>query len=209
MKYPDSKILVFCKAPLPGTVNTRLLSVLSASEAAVLHEKLARRILDCCLDSKLANIELWCSPDTSHNFFREYSDRGIPLFQQQGADIGERMCQGALHSLADGGIEKVMIIGTDLPTLDSDYLEDALEKLVDHDVVLGPAEDGGYGLIGFKQVRPEIFKNMAWSTDEVCAETCRRLDSLGDSCSLLPLLWDVDRPGDLKRMARRLTQSGQ
>ncbi len=209
MKYPDSKILVFCKAPLPGTVNTRLLPVLSASEAAALHEKLARRILDCCLDSKLANIELWCSPDTNHNFFHEYRDRGIPLFQQQGADIGERMCQGALHSLANEGIEKVVIIGTDLPTLDSDYLEDALEKLVDHDAVLGPAEDGGYGLIGFKQVRPEIFKNMAWSTDEVCAETCRRLDSLGDSCSLLPLLWDVDRPGDLKRMARRLTQSGQ
>jgi len=199
VRFPSARILVFCKAPVPGTVNTRLLSVLSAEQAASLHGQMSRRILDCCLDSSLAEIELWCSPDTGHEFFREYNDLGIPLYQQRGSDIGERMRHGAEQCLSREGTDKAVIIGTDLPTLNNHYLKVALERLHQHDVVIGPAEDGGYGLLGIKQPYRGIFENMAWGSGEVCGETCRRLEKMGESWLLLPSLWDVDRPEDLDR----------
>lgn len=201
MKFPDSRILVFCKAPIPGMVKTRLLPALNSLQAADLHRKLAKRMLDCCLNSNLAEVELWCSPDTTHEFFFEYMEKGIPLFQQQGADLGERMFHGATHSLAREEVEKVLIIGTDCPNLDRHYLERAMQKLTDHDAVLGPAEDGGYGLIGLRRATHELFDNITWGTSEVCAETCRKMNTQGYNWSLLPLLWDVDRPEDLVRVS--------
>lgn len=200
LKFPDSKILVFCKAPIPGKVKTRLLPVLSSCEAAGLYQKLAARMLDCALDSSLADVDLWCYPDVTHAFFQKYKDRGVPLFQQQGVDLGERMYQGALHALAQEGVSKVLIIGADCPTLDEDYLESALSKLDDHDAVLGPAEDGGYGLIGLRKADRTIFNDITWSTSQVCADTCRRMNQLNYNWSLLPLLWDVDRPEDLEKL---------
>ena len=200
LKFPDSKILVFCKAPIPGKVKTRLLSVLSSSEAADLYRKLAGRMLDCAIDSSLADVNLWCYPDVTHTFFQKYKDCGVPLYQQQGADLGERMYQAALHSLAQEGVNRVLIIGADCPTLDEHYLESALNKLDDHDAVLGPAEDGGYGLIGLRKADPAIFSDITWSASEVCADTCKIMNKLNYNWSLLPLLWDVDRPEDLKRL---------
>jgi rSAM/selenodomain-associated transferase 1 len=200
LKFPDAKILVFCKAPIPGTVKTRLLSVLNPCEAADLYRKLARRMLDCAIDSSLADVELWCFPDVSHTLFQQYEDRGVPLFQQQGTDLGERMYQAALHSLAQEGVSKVLIIGADCPTLDEHYLETALSKLDDHDAVLGPAEDGGYGLIGLRKADPAVFSDITWSTSEVCADTCKKMNKLNYNWSLLPLIWDVDRPEDLTRL---------
>jgi len=200
LKFPDSKILVFCKAPILGSVKTRLLSVLSPREAADLYRKLASRMLDCAIDSSLAHVELWCFPDVTHTFFQKYEDCGVPLFQQRGADLGERMYQAALHSLAQEGVSKVLIIGADCPTLDEHYLEAALSKLDDHDAVLGPAEDGGYGLIGLRKADPSIFSDITWSTSEVCADTCKKMNKLNYNWSLLPLLWDVDRPEDLEKL---------
>jgi rSAM/selenodomain-associated transferase 1 len=181
-------------------VKTRLLSVLSSFEASDLYGKLARRMLDCAIDSSLADVEIWCYPDVSHAFFQKYEECGIPLFQQQGADLGERMYQGALHTLTEEGVNRVLIIGADCPTLDEHYLESALSKLDDHDAVLGPAEDGGYGLIGLRKADPTIFSDITWSTSQVCAETCDKMNKLNYNWSLLPLIWDVDRPEDLTRL---------
>ena len=200
LKFSDSKILVFCKAPIPGKVKTRLLSVLSSFEAADLYRKLARRMLDCAINSSLADVEIWCFPDVTHTFFQQYEDCGVPLFQQQGTDLGERMYHGALHSLAQEGVSKVLIIGADCPTLDEHYLDTALSKLDDHDAVLGPAEDGGYGLIGLRKADPAIFSDITWSTSQVCADTCDKMNKLNYNWSLLPLLWDVDRPEDLEKL---------
>ena len=127
--------------------------MLSSSEAADIHRKLATRMLDCCIGSNLAEVELWCSPDTSHDFFRGYEEKGIRLFQQQGTDLGERMFLGAAHALAHEDVENILITGTDCPELDELYLEGALRELSDHDAVLGPTEDGGYGLIGLRLYR--------------------------------------------------------
>jgi uncharacterized protein len=198
LKYPDARILVFCKAPIPGKVKTRLLPALSAKDAADLYKRLAYRMIDCSLKSNLAPIELYCYPDTCHEFFSQFP--GLDLLAQQGDDLGERMCEAARSSLAQNGVSQVLIIGADCPTLDQNYLELALDRLDCHDAVLGPAEDGGYGLIGLKTADPYLFSHVHWSTSEVCAQTSQRMNDLDYNWSLLPLLWDVDRPEDLERL---------
>ena len=197
-QYPNARILIFCKAPIPGKVKTRLLPAICAGEAAGIYKKLARRMIDCSLRSSLAPVEIWCYPDAKHEFFHQFSD--IELLAQQGEDLGGRMLQAAHHSLGRPGVEKVLIVGTDCPTLDEEYMNLALSILDSHDAVLGPAEDGGYGLIGLKTAATSLFADMTWSTSQVCAETCRRLNDLNYNWSLLPLIWDVDRPEDLERL---------
>jgi len=198
MKYSDSRILLFCKAPTPGNVKTRLMPALCATDAANLYRKLAQRMITCSLRSSLAVVEIWCYPDITHDFFRQFGD--TELLSQKGSDLGQRMFEAAHHSLARPGVSKVLIIGTDCPTLDKDYLDLALAKLDSHDAVLGPAEDGGYGLIGLKTADERLFSDMTWSTSEVCSETCRRMNELNYNWSLLPMIWDVDRPEDLERL---------
>ncbi len=200
LKHPDARILVYCKAPIPGKVKTRLLPALSPCGAADIYSRLARRMIDCSLNSHLAEVQLWCYPDIEHEFFCRYARTGVGLQRQRGVDLGDRMYQGAKHALSAPGINKVLIVGSDCPTLDESYLDDALEKLDLHDAVLGPAEDGGYGLIGLTRAEPAIFMNIVWSTDKVCAETCQRMNKLNYNWSLLPLLWDLDRPEDLERL---------
>ena len=198
LKCPDAGILIFCKAPAPGKVKTRLIPALSATDAASLYQRLAHRMIDCSLKSYLARVEIWCYPDTTHEFFSQFE--GLDLLAQQGNDLGERMYEAARSSLARNEVNKGLIIGADCPTLDKNYLELAFKRLDSHDAVLGPAEDGGYGLIGLKTADPYLFSDIQWSTSEVCAETSRRMNELDYDWSLLPLLWDVDRPEDLERL---------
>ncbi len=138
-------------------------------------------------------------PDVDHEFFAAMAGGTMTLHKQEGTDLGERMYNGAARALDERGADAVVIIGTDCPALDVAYLRGALEKLRDHDAVIGPAEDGGYGLIGLRRADPGVFAGIEWGTDTVCAETCRRFNAAGLFWSLLPRLWDVDRPEDLDR----------
>jgi len=148
------------------------------------------------LEAELAPIELWCSPDSEHPFFREF-DGKLTLRVQEGHDLGERMLKASQSAEAERC--RSVIIGTDCPAIDAPYLDDAMTKLLNHDAVLGPAEDGGYGLIGLSRADAAVFENITWSTHRVCAETCSRFNLLKFNWSLLTLIWDVDRPEDLRR----------
>ena len=101
---------------------------------------------------------------------------------------------------------RVVLVGSDCPDINASYVSEAFERLNDHEVVLGPAEDGGYGLIGVRGAVPSIFQDIAWSTASVLSETCRRLNDIGTDYALLPLIWDVDRPGDVERYYDLLEQ---
>ena len=199
MKYDDARILVFCKAPIAGEVKTRLIPLLDADGARALYEDLASRMLKTCVTADLAPVQLWCTPDTTHDFFSRFN---TSLHQQLGDDLGQRMYRALSTALAETGIQRAILIGTDCPTIDGTYLTRALDALQDHDVVLGPAEDGGYGLIGLRNIDASYFSGIAWSTDQVCAETCRRFNSADANWALLPLIWDVDRAEDVSRYRR-------
>ena len=184
---------IFCKAPDPGSVKTRLVPLLGDIAAAEVHATLTYQTIRSLLSESDYRTEVH-TPKPDHVFFGEF---GLPMYRQIGAVLGERMA-----SCLEKGLEqtdKVVLIGTDCPLIDADYIEHAFQALDDHDVVLGPAEDGGYGLVGVSQRVPEMFDDIDWGTDVVLSQTCRKLNQLRINYALLPLVWDVDRPGDLPR----------
>lgn len=198
MRYPDSVILIFSKAPVVGQVNTRLVPYITAEQAANLHEELAHDRLRMCTAANLCDVQLWCSPDTEHQFFSDCRQRyGVQLHSQSGNDLGERI-SSALKALL-GQYKKIIIIGTDAPALDIDTIDAAVNELEHSDIVLVPAEDGGYVLIGASKHHEDLLIDVPWGSESVLANTVRNIKRLGLEYSLLGKCWDVDRPEDLER----------
>lgn len=198
MKHPDSVVLVFSKAPVAGAVKTRLVPHISFEQAARLHAELTRDRLRVCTEASLCDVQLWCSPDTGHPFFNECRNHyGIELQIQQGSDLGERM-SNAIKFMLDS-YRKIIIIGSDAPALDSGAIDEAITALDDTDIVLVPAEDGGYVLIGAATHRDGMLDDVPWGTANVLADTVRNARRLGLDYRLQDTCWDVDRPEDLLR----------
>ena len=198
MKYPDCAILIFTKAPVAGQVKTRLVPHISASLAARLHETLTHDRLRMCTSGNLCDVQLWCSPDTRHPFFFDCKEcYQIQLHAQRGSNLGERMSH-ALKTML-GQYEKIIIIGTDAPALGIDTMDAAIEQLDSNDVVLVPAEDGGYVLIGAATYHEDLLVDVPWGTKNVLTNTVCNIEHLHLQYSLLAECWDVDRPADLER----------
>jgi rSAM/selenodomain-associated transferase 1 len=198
MRYADSVILVFTKAPVAGQVKTRLVPHITAEQAAKLHEEFTHDRLQMCTAAKLCDFELWCSPDKRHPFFVNCQQRyGIKLHTQSGSDLGERM-SGALKA-ALSHYKKIIIIGTDAPELDINTIATAIEQLDIADIVLVPAADGGYVLLGASIHDENLLSNIPWGTENVLSATLGNIERLGLKSHLLAESWDVDRPEDLER----------
>lgn len=200
MEFPDVRLLIFAKAPVPGRAKTRLIPALGAHRAALLQWRLAEHTLAMATEAKLCPVDLWCDPDTRHPFFARCQRRfGVPLRSQQGTDLGRRM-HGAL-TVALRQAKSAVLIGTDCPGLSSKDLYEALTALAAGvDVVLGPAEDGGYVLIGVRRCSWQLFSGISWGSDQVLQQTRTRLQRLNWQGRELAPRWDVDRPDDLERM---------
>ncbi|MBK1644346.1 flagellar biosynthesis protein FlgB [Thiocapsa imhoffii] len=201
MRFPEARILVFAKAPVPGRVKTRLTPVLTPARAAALAHDLLVECVERLTRTALAPLELWCAPDSSHPCFQALAAaHGLSLHRQQGRDLGERLAWATAEALRRS--EAVLLVGTDSPELDAEYCARALAGLEQAPSVIGPAEDGGYVLLGLKTMVPEIFRDMPWGSATVGALTRSRLHGLGHDCIQLPMLWDLDRPADLERYQR-------
>ena len=192
------RLLVFARAPVPGAVKTRLIPALGAEGAADLHARLLARTLATAYAADLAPVELWCTPDADHPAFTGAAgDPGVTLRVQPAGDLGQRMRIALESTLADGG--RALLVGCDCPALSVDDLAGAFTALADHDVVLGPAEDGGYVLVGARRVSPVLFDGIEWGGPRVLRQTRGRLVALGWRWHELRTLWDVDRPEDVVR----------
>jgi len=186
-------------------VKTRLIPALGASAAAELHRQLVARTLRTALAAALGPVELWCTPDAQDAFFSACAkDFGVRLRDQGAGDLGMRMARALQTVLAEG--VPALLIGCDCPALSAEYLREAAAACAGgHDAVFGPAEDGGYVLIGLaRSPSLRLFENMTWGSRTVMQETRTRLARLGWRWIELATLWDVDRPEDLSRF-RRLT----
>ncbi|MGZ5029405.1 MAG: TIGR04282 family arsenosugar biosynthesis glycosyltransferase [Methylobacter sp.] len=198
-KYPNAVLMIFCKAPVPGQVKTRLMPELTAEQAAGLHIELSQKTLQRVERSKLCPVQLWCTPSTDHEFFTE-AKAVYPLLlkQQQGADLGERMHLAFCSALAN--YSHALLMGCDCPSMTEQDLEQALIALNEsNEVVLAPAEDGGYVMIGLSQPHPELFEEMPWGTDRVLAQTRSRIERNKLRHHELNEQWDLDTPQDLQR----------
>ncbi|MDO9424028.1 MAG: TIGR04282 family arsenosugar biosynthesis glycosyltransferase [Methylobacter sp.] len=198
-QYPDGVLMIFCKAPIPGQVKTRLIPELTAEQAAELHIELSVRTLQRAVQSNLCPVQLWCAPTTDHAFFAaSAATYPLVLRQQQGADLGGRMHRAFCSALAD--YSRALLMGCDCPSLTEQDLEEALTALnQENEIVLAPAEDGGYVMIGLNRPHPELFDNMPWGTARVLAQTRNRIDRYKLRHHELSEQWDLDTPKDLER----------
>lgn len=192
------RVIVFTKAPIAGQVKTRLCPPLSWDDAAELHRRMLRHTLNTASRANLGSVELHCAPDTNHDFFADCSrDFGIRLKAQVAGDLGVKM-QTALNDA-----RRAILIGSDCPSITTEYLRKAASALMkNNSIVFGPAEDGGYGLIGLSGAKPDIFAGIPWGSSTVMKSTRNILSFNGLAWRELEPIWDVDRPADLKRLAR-------
>jgi len=206
-QFPDSVLLVFCKAPLAGQVKTRLQPALSAEQAVAAHIDLSKMTLERAVTEALCPVLLYCAPDSEHPFFQQCAaEYPLSLKQQRGSDLGERMHNAFAEALAD--YRQVVLIGCDCPSLTVDDLRQALTALQNgNEVVIGPASDGGYVLIGLNALQPDLFKNMAWGTNQVLAETRLRIGKTHRHLHELIEQWDVDTIADWERYLAHIKTS--
>ena len=206
----DTTVIVFARAPRPGTVKTRLVPPLAPEEAAALHARLVKRTLGTARAASFRRIELHGTPDIDDPFFRFCAGHfGAALVAQSGADLGARMLAAFGSALAV--CPRVLLLGSDCPALAARHLRQADRALREgSDAVFVPCEDGGYALIGLRRVDPRLFDCVAWGGASVMEETRARLRQLGWSWRELETLWDVDRPEDYERLvASGLFDSGK
>ncbi len=190
---------LLAKYPEAGKVKTRLALDMGGQDAARIYKIIAERVFSNTSPNSDSDFGRTIFYSPLHDMGRFESWLPGELFlPQRGEDIGEVM-GNALRDLFELGASKAVITGADIPELNRTIINDAFYKLEHSDVVIGPAEDGGYYLIGMKTEYPEIFRDISWSTGYVFAETIRTIERLGLSYSTVKVLSDVDRIGDIRR----------
>jgi len=195
----DTVVIVFARAPLAGRVKTRLVPRLGAAAAARLHMRLVENALRTARDARCGPVELHVT--RPHRLFS-----GVEIRWQRGGDLGERMH----HALRDAlrRHRRAIVIGADAPALAPADLQRAARLLQgDADVVLAPAEDGGFALLGARRLSLRIFTGVQWGGAGVLSQTRRNLAEARLRYRLLRTVWDVDRPEDLARFRSRQLSS--
>ncbi len=195
--YPGARILVFARAPEAGKVKTRLARDIGADAALDLYLAMLRRVFATVEQAAVAEVHLWAAGNPRHPEFLGLCDIRC-ICRQEGDDLGERMRHAAATELAVEGVDNVLIIGSDCPALTADYLESALAALAgEAELVLGPARDGGFVLIGLRKAPPGLFDGVEWGGKNVLEQTLAQAGELGLGRHLLAPCWDVDTAADL------------
>ena len=194
-------LAVMAKAPVPGSVKTRMVPPLTQEEAAALYRAILRDQLEHL--TRLAAIDLYVAftPDDAAVLMKSIVPAAFECFPQRGEDLGERM-QEIFVELWRRGHRNLVLIGSDVPGVPLDFFRETYSALNcdEKRVVFGPSQDGGYYLVGMNQPTPEIFDGMTWSHDRVLVQTTEKLTRLGIAVKLLPTWFDIDTIEDLKRL---------
>jgi len=194
----SNRLIIFTRYPEPGKTKTRLIPALGPEGAVDLHRQMVDSTLTWARQLKsnsVVSLEV-CYEGGDERLVRQWLGPDIPCCPQRNGDLGARMAQ-AFHEAFSVGMARVIIVGTDCPGLTGDLVRTAFEALSDNDVVLGPAKDGGYYLIGLRKPVPHLFGGIPWGTGDVLPKTLRFAADLNLQVYLLEALDDVDRPEDL------------
>ncbi|MBA4147657.1 MAG: TIGR04282 family arsenosugar biosynthesis glycosyltransferase [Verrucomicrobia bacterium] len=188
-KSSRTKLFIFLKAPRPGQVKTRLAASIGAEAAQRAYKTMVEHLLANLRG--LTAVQLRFSPEDAEHELRAWLGRGFEYRWQGNGNLGERL-QKAFQEGFEEGNERVTIIGSDCPYITSEDIEAAFESLKTNDVVLGPANDGGYWLIGLREVQACLFQDIPWSTEAVLETTLKRIVDARLSHQCLRSLSDID-----------------
>lgn len=199
-------LLIFAKYPHPGTVKTRLAATIGDTVAAQFYTQSAEyTILQAHAVGEFLDIHICYSDARDEDVMKQWmTNIGLKtsLIPQFGSTLGERM-QNAIDSrFHESPTEPVLVISTDTPDISADVLRSALTALTSKDIVLGPAVDGGYYLIGMNQYYPSLFDDIAWSSPMVAIQTIQKAEELNLNIALLDPLIDIDTLPDLRQWLR-------
>ncbi|QNF35140.1 TIGR04282 family arsenosugar biosynthesis glycosyltransferase [Adhaeribacter swui] len=185
-------LLIFVKNAVLGKVKSRLAATLGSEKALEIYQLLLQKTFEVTVALPVTKAVYYSDYVTEDLFKPPYYEKYI----QSEGDLGERM-QNAFAQAFAAGYEQVCIIGSDCFELTESIIEQAFEKLAQNDVVIGPAVDGGYYLLGLKSMQESFFKNKNWSTDTVLEDTLNNVKTAGQTVALLPQLTDIDEEKDL------------
>lgn len=205
----NNTLIVFAKLPEPGKVKTRLARDLGEKKAARIYSAMAQDVIARVSGSEVYNTAIFFDPPGKLHEVRHWleesvleSGRGgsVLFLPQEGDSLGQRI-SSAFEKMFSSGSGRVVIIGTDCLELTKDMIEETIGALTDYDSVLGPAEDGGYYLLGLSRYTPELFQKIDWSTNLVLEQTISRINYNGLTCKLLETLRDIDNLNDLNTLS--------
>ncbi|KAF0569942.1 Glycosyltransferase [Psychrobacter nivimaris] len=194
-RQQDTCIILFAKYPAPNKAKTRLQPALGVDGAARMARQLLLHSIEQTVDTGFA-VELCVSPAPTDPCWQalDFPD-SLRWSAQADGDLGLRMLIASQQALQR--FDKVVLIGTDCPSLTTARIQTAIQQLNQHDAVMIPATDGGYVLLGFRQVNESLFSDIVWSTASVAAVTEQRMAALGWRLALFDPLHDIDEPKDL------------
>jgi len=194
----DTLIIIFAKFPARGMAKTRLQPALGLEGASLMARKLLLHSVEQALATEFS-VELCASPAPNDPCWQTLNlSESLQWSAQADGDLGLRMLTASQQALSK--FEQVILIGTDCPNLTDTRIQDAAQQLERSDTVMIPASDGGYVLLGFKQIHANLFSDIEWSIASVAAVTRQRIAALGWTLALLEPLHDIDEPADLKHL---------
>ncbi len=196
----NETLIIFTRYPEPGKTKTRMIPALGEEGAATLQRQMTEDTL-----AKAKKLQGFYPVSVEIHFaggnqplMQAWLGADVIYHHQSEGDLGKRMASAFERSFA-AGMTSVVIIGTDCPDLNPQIMAEAFKFLETQDLVLGPAQDGGYYLIGLRRSIPELFVGINWGTSQVRQQTIEIADNLGLAIAFEPMLNDIDRPEDLSR----------
>ena len=196
-------LIIFVRKPELGKVKSRLAATIGDEKALDVYKELLVFTHNISLGVKADKFVFYLNEIEKIDL---WSQGGYKKMSQCEGDLGEKM-YNAFSSLFRNGYNQVMIIGSDCPELTTAIMEDAFKMLKHNDVVLGPANDGGYYLLAIKKIYAELFTDIYWSTEKVLSQTLAACTTVGLSFALLPKLTDIDTEANLCSMSHLLSRN--
>lgn len=187
-------LIIFTRYPEAGKVKTRLIPTLGEKGAELLHREMVEHTIGRITPFKV-KVEVHFAGG-SHVLMKSWLGNQLRYQEQQGTCLGERMYNAAAGAFAENN-KKVVLIGTDCPDITTNHVEQAFNLLDSSDLVLGPAYDGGYYLVGFKKLVNELFHGITWGSNHVYRQTIKAAEQANMKTAALEKLTDVDCPADL------------
>jgi uncharacterized protein len=195
----QEQLILFAKAPRLGAVKSRLAETAGPECALTIYRELVETLLARL--HTLRGVELRFTPDDARSEIEPWLGEKWFATPQGNGDLGERLTRAFAEAFARGA-ERVVIIGSDCPEVNAADVRTAFRELREHDLVVGPATDGGYWLIGLRAAHPELFAQVAWSSESVLGQTLAHARSLGLRIQLLRILADIDTEADWNAYVR-------